>query len=160
MIHIVIIGGGLTGLRAAIEAARSGKNTAVISKVHPLRSPSVAAQGGINAALGNAPGAEDDAEQAYITVFKDGKNIGKGKAEYVTGKSGSATHPLVLRKLTKDVYILFQGRGEEGSVPVTFKIIPMVNEVWAGIAFFSVGIVMIMGTNSIRRRKTKVLQED
>ncbi len=48
---IVIIGGGLTGLRAALEA--SGKaNVALISKVHPLRSHSVAAQGGINAALG------------------------------------------------------------------------------------------------------------
>ena len=57
---IIIIGGGLTGLRAAIEASESGINTAVISKVHPLRSHSVAAQGGINAALGNAPGAEDD----------------------------------------------------------------------------------------------------
>jgi len=98
-------------------------------------------------------------ESVYITVFKNGKEIGDGKAEYVTGKSGSATHPLVIRKLTKDIYILFQGKDYAG-VPVTFKIIPMVNEVWAGIVFFSIGIVMIMGTNSVRRRKTKVLQED
>jgi len=51
---ILVIGGGLTGLRAAIEAKRAGRDVAVLSKVHPLRSHSVAAQGGINAALGNA----------------------------------------------------------------------------------------------------------
>lgn len=52
---ILIIGGGLAGLRAAIEAKKSGCDVAILSKVHPLRSHSVAAQGGINAALANAP---------------------------------------------------------------------------------------------------------
>ncbi len=52
---ILVVGGGLTGLRAALEAKRAGRDVAVLSKVHPLRSHSVAAQGGINAALGNAP---------------------------------------------------------------------------------------------------------
>ena len=52
---ILIIGGGLAGLRAAIEAKKSGRDVAILSKVHPLRSHSVAAQGGINAAMGNAP---------------------------------------------------------------------------------------------------------
>ncbi len=52
---ILIIGGGLAGLRAAIEAKKAGRDVAIVSKVHPLRSHSVAAQGGINAALGNAP---------------------------------------------------------------------------------------------------------
>jgi succinate dehydrogenase / fumarate reductase flavoprotein subunit len=51
---ILVIGGGLAGLRAAIEAKRAGCDVAIVSKVHPLRSHSVAAQGGINAALGNA----------------------------------------------------------------------------------------------------------
>ncbi|MDD1719208.1 MAG: FAD-dependent oxidoreductase [Methanoregulaceae archaeon] len=51
---IVIIGGGLAGLMAAITCAESGSDVAILSKVHPLRSHSVAAQGGINAALGNA----------------------------------------------------------------------------------------------------------
>ena len=50
---VVIVGGGLTGLRAAMSAADRGRNVAVLSKVHPLRSHSVAAQGGMNAALGN-----------------------------------------------------------------------------------------------------------
>jgi succinate dehydrogenase / fumarate reductase flavoprotein subunit len=67
---VLIIGGGLTGLRAAIEAARGGSSVAVISKVHPLRSHSVAAQGGINASLGNSPDGRDDSWElhAFDTV--------------------------------------------------------------------------------------------
>jgi succinate dehydrogenase / fumarate reductase flavoprotein subunit len=67
---VTIIGGGLTGLRAALELLRAGRDVALLSKVHPLRSHSVAAQGGINAALGNAPGGEDDSWQrhAFDTV--------------------------------------------------------------------------------------------
>ena len=52
VIHdILVVGAGLAGMRAAIEAARHGVNVAIVSKVHPIRSHSVAAQGGINAAL-------------------------------------------------------------------------------------------------------------
>ncbi|MCE8424947.1 MAG: FAD-binding protein [Candidatus Methanoperedens sp.] len=47
---IIIVGGGLAGLRAALSLG--GADAAVISRVHPLRSHSVAAQGGINVALG------------------------------------------------------------------------------------------------------------
>ena len=49
----IVIGGGGSGLRAAYELSRSGLNAAVVSKVFPLRSHTVSAQGGINAALGN-----------------------------------------------------------------------------------------------------------
>ncbi len=67
---VIIIGGGLTGLRAAVELNDRGLDAAIISKVHPLRSHSVAAQGGINAALGNAIGAGDDSweDHAFDTV--------------------------------------------------------------------------------------------
>lgn len=47
----MIIGAGLAGMRAAIEAARSGLDTALVTKIYPVRSHSVAAQGGINSAL-------------------------------------------------------------------------------------------------------------
>ncbi|MGI8430428.1 MAG: FAD-dependent oxidoreductase [Solirubrobacteraceae bacterium] len=48
---VLIIGAGLAGQRAALAAARAGASVAIISKVHPVRSHSVAAAGGINAAL-------------------------------------------------------------------------------------------------------------
>ncbi|MEA3456837.1 MAG: FAD-dependent oxidoreductase [Campylobacterota bacterium] len=48
----VIVGAGLAGLAAARELTAAGKKTAVITKLHPLRSHSGAAQGGINAAIG------------------------------------------------------------------------------------------------------------
>lgn len=56
---IIIVGGGLSGLRAALAAR--GVDVAVISRVQPLRSHSVAAQGGINAALGKTDKWEDHA---------------------------------------------------------------------------------------------------
>jgi len=48
---VLIIGAGLAGQRAALAAAQEGVSVAIISKVHPVRSHSVAAAGGINAAL-------------------------------------------------------------------------------------------------------------
>jgi len=67
---VVIVGGGLSGLRVAFELADKW-NAAVISKVHPIRSHSGAAQGGINAALGNTEaGKEDEPKRhAYDTVY-------------------------------------------------------------------------------------------
>ncbi len=65
---VLVIGAGLAGMRAAIEAFRCGANVAVLSKVHPVRSHSNAAQGGINAAMGGE-GTEDTWEvHAYDTV--------------------------------------------------------------------------------------------
>jgi len=49
----VVVGAGGAGLRAAMGLAENGFKTAVISKLFPTRSHTVAAQGGINAALGN-----------------------------------------------------------------------------------------------------------
>jgi len=65
---VIIIGAGLTGLRAAIETVDAGLDTAVISKVHPLRSHSVAAQGGMNAALGNVQAGDSWEDHAFDTV--------------------------------------------------------------------------------------------
>jgi succinate dehydrogenase / fumarate reductase flavoprotein subunit len=56
---ILVVGGGLAGLAAALNSD-SRLRVAVVSKVHPLRSHSVSAQGGINAPLGNNPDAKDD----------------------------------------------------------------------------------------------------
>jgi succinate dehydrogenase / fumarate reductase flavoprotein subunit len=66
---ILVVGGGLAGLSAALSAD-ARLSVAVISRVHPLRSHSVAAQGGINAALGNNPDGRDDSweKHAFDTV--------------------------------------------------------------------------------------------
>ena len=64
---VVVIGAGCAGMRAAIEAFDTGADVAMISKIHPVRSHYGAAEGGINAALGNA--SEDDpVKHAYDTV--------------------------------------------------------------------------------------------
>jgi succinate dehydrogenase / fumarate reductase flavoprotein subunit len=59
---VIVIGGGLAGMRAAVQAAEGGADVAIISKMHPVRSHSGAAQGGINAALGNR---EEDSPEAH-----------------------------------------------------------------------------------------------
>jgi len=57
---VLVVGAGLAGMRAALEASRGGVDVAMLSKVHPLRSHSSAAQGGINAAL-----SEEDSWEAH-----------------------------------------------------------------------------------------------
>jgi succinate dehydrogenase / fumarate reductase flavoprotein subunit len=62
---VLIIGAGLAGQRAALAAAETGASVAIMSKVHPVRSHSVAAAGGINAAIS----VDDDwRSHAYDTV--------------------------------------------------------------------------------------------
>jgi succinate dehydrogenase / fumarate reductase flavoprotein subunit len=64
---VLVVGAGCAGMRAAIEAHDQGADVALISKIHPVRSHSGAAEGGINAALGNA--SDDSPEKhAYDTV--------------------------------------------------------------------------------------------
>ncbi len=67
---VIIVGGGLAGMRAAIAAHDAGVKVGLISKIHPVRSHSGAAQGGINAALANHPDGKDDTpdRHAYDTI--------------------------------------------------------------------------------------------
>ena len=62
---VLIIGAGLAGMRAALAAQQEGANVGMISKVHPVRSHSNAAQGGINAALNEEDSWE---EHAFDTI--------------------------------------------------------------------------------------------
>ena len=63
---VLIIGAGLAGLRAALSAKEAGVDVAVVTKVHPVRSHSNAAQGGINAALTDR--GDDWRDHAYDTI--------------------------------------------------------------------------------------------
>ena len=63
---VLIIGAGLAGMRAALAASQNGADVAVITKVHPVRSHSNAAQGGINAALSDR--GDDWRDHAYDTI--------------------------------------------------------------------------------------------
>jgi succinate dehydrogenase / fumarate reductase, flavoprotein subunit len=71
---VLIVGAGCAGMRAAIEAHDAGADVALISKIHPVRSHSGAAEGGINAALGNA--SEDDPEKHAFDTVKGSDYLG------------------------------------------------------------------------------------
>ena len=67
---VLIIGGGLAGTRAAVEVARTnpGLSIGLIAKTHPIRSHSVAAQGGMAATLKNADPSDSWEAHAFDTV--------------------------------------------------------------------------------------------
>jgi succinate dehydrogenase / fumarate reductase, flavoprotein subunit len=69
---VLVIGAGLAGQRAALAAAEDGASVGIISKVHPVRSHSNAAQGGINAALR----AEDSWESHAFDTIKGSDYLG------------------------------------------------------------------------------------
>ncbi len=71
---VLVVGAGLAGMRAAVEAFDVGADVALISKIHPVRSHSGAAEGGINAALGNA--SEDDPEKHAFDTVKGSDYLG------------------------------------------------------------------------------------
>ncbi len=62
---VLVIGGGLAGLRAAIAAAEKKVDVGIVTKLYPPRSHSGQAQGGINAALANNPKAADDTPEKH-----------------------------------------------------------------------------------------------
>jgi succinate dehydrogenase/fumarate reductase flavoprotein subunit len=74
MHDVLVVGAGCAGMRAAIEAHDAGANVGVISKLHPTRSHSGAAEGGINAALGNT--AFDSPETHAFDTVKGSDYLG------------------------------------------------------------------------------------
>ena len=85
---VLIIGAGLAGLRAAVEATRLGLDVAVISKVHPVRSHSNAAQGGINAPLTDRG---DDWEGHALDTIKGSDYLADQDAvEIMSSEAGDA----------------------------------------------------------------------
>ena len=86
---VVVIGAGGSGLRATLGCAESGLKTACISKVFPTRSHTVAAQGGIGAALGNM--GEDNWKWHMYDTVKGSDWLGDQDAiEYLCSKAPQA----------------------------------------------------------------------
>ena len=90
----VIVGGGGSGLRAALQLSQSGYKTAVISKVFPTRSHTVSAQGGITCAIASADPDDDWRWHMYDTV-KGSDYIGDQDAiEYMCSEGPQAVFEL------------------------------------------------------------------
>jgi len=79
---VVIVGAGGSGMRASLQLARAGLNVAVLSKVFPTRSHTVAAQGGVSASLGNM--SDDNWEYHFYDTVKGSDWLGDQDAiEYM-----------------------------------------------------------------------------
>jgi len=90
---VVVVGAGGSGLRAALGAAQEGLKTACVSKVFPTRSHTVAAQGGISAALGNM--GEDKWQWHMFDTVKGSDWLGDQDAiEYLTRNAPAAVYEL------------------------------------------------------------------
>src|ERR1700739_3886244 len=71
---VVIVGAGGSGMRASLQLSRAGLNVAVLSKVFPTRSHTVAAQGGVGATLGNR--SEDNWHYHFYDTIKGSDWLG------------------------------------------------------------------------------------
>ena len=94
MIHqfdVIIVGAGGAGLRAAVEVP-AGYSCAVLTKVHPLRSHTGAAQGGVCAALGNLE--EDTPEWHAFDTIKGSDYLGDQDAKAKTEQEPLRVAPL------------------------------------------------------------------
>ncbi|MAY70363.1 succinate dehydrogenase flavoprotein subunit [Halomonas litopenaei] len=90
----IIIGGGGAGLRAALELAKSGKKTAVLSKVFPTRSHTVSAQGGITCAIASSDPDDDWRWHMYDTVKGGDYITDQDAAEYMCSEGPKAVFEL------------------------------------------------------------------
>ena len=90
---VVIVGAGGSGMRASLQLSRAGLNVAVLSKVFPTRSHTVAAQGGIGAALGNM--SEDNWHFHFYDTVKGSDWLGDQDAiEYMCREAPKVVYEL------------------------------------------------------------------
>jgi succinate dehydrogenase / fumarate reductase flavoprotein subunit len=103
--EVVVVGAGLAGQRAALAAIQTGREVAIVSKLHPLRSHSGAAQGGINAAVGK----EDSVDTHIYDTVKGSDYLGDQDAiEFFCREAG----PTVVEM---EHFGTIFSRGEDGS---------------------------------------------
>jgi succinate dehydrogenase / fumarate reductase flavoprotein subunit len=90
---VVIVGAGGSGMQASLQLARAGLNVAVLSKVFPTRSHTVAAQGGIGASLGNM--SEDNWHYHFYDTIKGSDWLGDQDAiEFMCREAPKAVYDL------------------------------------------------------------------
>jgi succinate dehydrogenase flavoprotein subunit len=90
---VVIVGAGGSGMRASLQLALAGLNVAVLTKVFPTRSHTVAAQGGIGASLGNM--AEDNWHYHFYDTVKGSDWLGDQDAiEFMCREAGRVVYEL------------------------------------------------------------------
>src|ERR687883_1917626 len=90
---VVIVGAGGSGMQASLQLARAGLNVAVLSKVFPTRSHTVAAQGGIGASLGNM--SEDNWHYHFYDTVKGSDWLGDQDAiEYMCREAPNVVYDL------------------------------------------------------------------
>ena len=114
---VVIIGAGLSGLRAAIELGQDTK-IAVISKVFATRSHSGAAQGGIGAALGNEE--EDNWEWHMFDTIKGSDYLGDQDAIEIMAKDALRTIDSLCRRLSPNAGSTSTALSTRGSASAHF----------------------------------------
>ena len=93
---VLVIGGGLAGERAAIEAAAAGHDVLILSLVPPRRSHSCAAQGGMQASLGNCVKAEGDNPTLHFLDTVRGSDWG---ADQEVARIFAEEAPIAVREL-------------------------------------------------------------
>ncbi|MDQ6626915.1 MAG: succinate dehydrogenase flavoprotein subunit [Pseudomonadota bacterium] len=90
---VVIVGAGGSGMRASLQLARAGLNVAVLTKVFPTRSHTVAAQGGIGASLGNM--SEDNWHYHFYDTVKGSDWLGDQDAiEFMCREAANVVYEL------------------------------------------------------------------
>ena len=92
----LVIGGGLAGLRAAVAAQKKGLNTIVLSLVPVKRSHSAAAQGGMQASLGNSKMSDGDNEDLHFADTVKGSDWG---CDQIVARMFVHTAPKAIREL-------------------------------------------------------------
>ena len=93
---VLVIGGGLAGERCAIEAAAAGQDVLILSLVPPRRSHSCAAQGGMQAALGNCAESEGDKPTLHFLDTVRGSDWG---ADQEVAQIFAEEAPVAVREL-------------------------------------------------------------
>ncbi len=80
-------------------------------------------------------------EEVTFAVYESGKKIGEGVARSIRYRNGNANRVMIDRGFFGDVYVIYNGLSGN-SASATVKIIPMVNQLWFGVALFMLGVAL------------------